>query len=265
MSRWTSSRRTGAAIGAHLRKQVVGYLALFLVLSGVAGALPDTNTVTSDDIVDGRVKEADVAADAVTSAKIGVDQVHRDDLAADSVDGTKVADGTLLGSDFGGNSLDGSDVADLTGADIQESGLSEVPSATIGGRGGNDYTQYPYGLTCDPGTTTYVVCATMDLTLPTSGRLFVLASGVGTPYYTSGGGRGTCAIYTSKTGGFGAVEVHTAEGSDIGRDDGGEFQISVVTPPLSAGALKVEIHCNQTSSDIEYYNMFISTVLLGPS
>ena len=38
----------------HLRSNVVGYLALFVALSGTAVALPATNTVFSDDIVNGR-------------------------------------------------------------------------------------------------------------------------------------------------------------------------------------------------------------------
>lgn len=58
-------------LGTHVRNQWMGALALFLVLTGgTAYALDGTNTVFSDDIVNGEVKTADLAANAVNSTKV---------------------------------------------------------------------------------------------------------------------------------------------------------------------------------------------------
>jgi hypothetical protein len=102
----------------------------------------------------------------------------------------------------------------------------------------------------------------MDMNLPANGRLLILGSGNG--YAFDGNAVGTCAIYTSATGGFGAVEVHMANEGTL-EHYGGEFQMSVVTAPVGPGTITVEIHCNQTSGDIEYAGIFISAVQIGPS
>jgi hypothetical protein len=48
-------------IRAHLRSNVVGYIALFcFAMSGTAAALPGTDTVDSGDIIDGEVKTPDL-------------------------------------------------------------------------------------------------------------------------------------------------------------------------------------------------------------
>jgi hypothetical protein len=73
------------SIGKHIRSNLVGYTALFVALGGTTawaanGPLAGRSTVGSAAIIDGQVKRADVAADAITSAK--------------------VANGTLRGADF---------------------------------------------------------------------------------------------------------------------------------------------------------------------
>jgi len=89
----------------HVRSNVVGYLALFVALSGVtyaAGSVPK-NSVSSSSIKKGAVKSIDVR------------------------------DGTLTGTDVRDETLTGTDVSDgtLTGADINEGTLSEVPNAGL--------------------------------------------------------------------------------------------------------------------------------------
>ena len=71
----------------HLRNNVVGYLALFVALSGTAYAAVELgkNDVRSRHIKNGQVKVKDLASDAVTSPK--------------------VADGSLLGKDFAAGQL----------------------------------------------------------------------------------------------------------------------------------------------------------------
>ena len=50
---------------AHVRSNVIGYVALFIALGGSAyavnGSLPGKNTVGSADIIDGEVKTSDIA------------------------------------------------------------------------------------------------------------------------------------------------------------------------------------------------------------
>ena len=99
------SERMLRTLAAHLRAQWMGALALFLVLAG--GTAYAANTVFSTDIVNGEVKTPDLASNAVGTGKVA------------------------------NNSL--------TGSDIVESSLGEVPSARLGGLGGDTGSQI-----CDP-------------------------------------------------------------------------------------------------------------------
>ncbi len=89
-------------IRAHVRSNLIGYLALFVALGGTASAaVIAANSVNSKSIVNRQVKKADLATGAVTSKKIG----------SNAVTGAKVADGSVAGSD------------------VNEATLGTVPSA----------------------------------------------------------------------------------------------------------------------------------------
>ena len=47
-------------VGRHLRANVIGYLGIFLALTGTAVALPGVDTVDSGDIINGEVKAPDI-------------------------------------------------------------------------------------------------------------------------------------------------------------------------------------------------------------
>jgi hypothetical protein len=119
-------------IRTHIRNNVVGYVALFMALSGTAWAAGQIgsadiadNAVLSRHIRDGQVRNADLGLKAVTRPKLGLAAVGASQLgtgsvtgpklAANSVTGAKVADGSLTGADVQNNSL--------TGADVDESKL----------------------------------------------------------------------------------------------------------------------------------------------
>jgi hypothetical protein len=107
----------GIRISEHVRGNIVGYIALFLVLTGgTAYALDGSNTVFSDDIVDGQVKAADLHTDAVGGAKVADGSLTGGDLSDRSIGGQKIGTETLSG----GNVADGS----LFGADIANDSLS---------------------------------------------------------------------------------------------------------------------------------------------
>jgi hypothetical protein len=84
------------SITSHIRSNVIGYVALFLVLTGgTAYALDGSNTVFTDDIVNGEVRNTDLATASVGSGKVIDDSLTGADIAngadgADSVNATQV-------------------------------------------------------------------------------------------------------------------------------------------------------------------------------
>jgi hypothetical protein len=108
MDRFSGRRRPSPAM-------VVAFVALLAALSGTAVALPGTNTVDSGDIKQGAVKTKDIANGAVTTKKLKNGAVATKKLKNGAVNSQKVKDDSL------------------TGADINESTLGEVPSAANAG------------------------------------------------------------------------------------------------------------------------------------
>jgi hypothetical protein len=101
---------------------VCSFLALVVALgTGVAYA---ANTIASEDIINGEVKTADLAANAVNSSKIADGQVTEADIAQgavttnelknDAVTSQKVLNETLVGNDVAANALKGADIDEAT-------------------------------------------------------------------------------------------------------------------------------------------------------
>ncbi|RHW24179.1 hypothetical protein D0Z08_26020 [Nocardioides immobilis] len=128
-------RRVARGLGA----QWAGFLTIFLVLSfGTAYALPGSNTIFSDDIVDGQVSTADVADESLTGRDART--LANRDIAADA----------------------------LTAGQISESSLGAVPVADQAGSG------RPGRGSCDESST-YVDCGSMPVDLARSGRVLIIA------------------------------------------------------------------------------------------
>jgi hypothetical protein len=103
-----------ARISAHIRGNVVGYVALFMAMTlGTAYAV-DKNSIKSKHIKAGQVKESDLGDGAVTAAKLG----------ANSVDGGKVANDSLTGDDVVESSLN---------LPVQQTPASLPPDGPAGG------------------------------------------------------------------------------------------------------------------------------------
>lgn len=127
-------------IARHFRDQWAAFLAMFLVLTaGSAYALDGTDTVFSDDIVDGQVSAADVA------------------------------DGSLTGRDV--RNLSSIDIApDTLGTgQVSESSLEIVPVASQAGSGRT-------GSGGCGESTTYVDCGRLTVDLAKPGRLLIIAA-----------------------------------------------------------------------------------------
>ena len=114
----------------HLRSNIVGYVALFIALSGTAyavdGELPGQNQVGSEDIIDGEVFTADIANNQIRSG-----DVRDDTFAGGGLTGTDIADESLTGSDIGFGAVESADVADgsLSGVDIADGGVDNAELA----------------------------------------------------------------------------------------------------------------------------------------
>jgi hypothetical protein len=70
---------------SHIRNNIVGYVAVFLALTGGAYALQGKNTVDSGDIKKGQVKKSDLAKNAVRSPTVKDEALTGDDISEGSL------------------------------------------------------------------------------------------------------------------------------------------------------------------------------------
>lgn len=222
----------GQKVSRHIRGNVVGYIALFVALSGTAYALPGKNSVDSGDIINGEVKKQDVGVGAVGSEE--------------------ALDGDLTGVDIGDGSLSGADLAtnSVGGAKIDESSLGLVPSATLGGYGRS----HSAGA-CYPTSSTYIDCGYTTLNLPQTSRVLVIGS---TRAFNASGDNafGNCRLATSR----GVIN-----GTTMGAFATSSASMTAVTGQLNAGEIDIGIECNEVSGDVGFFEFKISAVALSPS
>jgi hypothetical protein len=190
-----------------------GPLALFLVLTG--GVAYAANTIGSSDVIDNSLRSIDLKNGA-------------------GVKGVDVVDDSL------------------TGDDIIESSLGEVPSATLGGIG---RWQSHSGQGCDVSTQLYT-CAFTTITLPQATRVLLI---------------GTAKVHDSAFSAQGKCLLATNLG-DIGDsattfvvDNGANEHISLVAITTQGpGAVDFAIRCMETSGDAVIYDAAIAAVALSP-
>ena len=214
-------------IRSHLTyANVTTTILLFLVLTG--GVAYAANTVFSSDIVDNQVYSADVRNDTLTGGGLA---------AAD------LKPGSVGTSEAANNSL--------TGTDIKESSLGEVPSATLGGLGGRPGNDFP----CDPESTTFTgACASADVTLPAPSRVLVIGEIRAEPDVGNGNGGGSCRV-----SGMPSPEPVFVNG---GQTD--VMSVSGITDVLQPGTYSFGLVCNETASGIRYFDGNVSVVALSP-
>jgi hypothetical protein len=199
---------------------VVAYLALFVALGGTATAV--TYVVSSNS-----------------------------QIGPNTISGHKPPTGKH--SNVIAGSINGQDVADnsVRGADVVESSLGEVRSATLGGLGGQPGNDFP----CDPESTTFTgACASADLTLPAPSRVLVIGEIRAEPDVGNGNGGGSC-----KVSGMPSPEPVFVNG---GQTD--VMSVSGITDVLQPGTYSFGLVCNETASGIRYFDGNVSVVALSP-
>jgi hypothetical protein len=149
----------GESIRGHIRSNVIGYVALFVALSGTAYATHPggTNTISTDDIINGEVREPDILNGAVTGADINnTNGVRSEDVRDDTLFG-----GGLSAADLGPDSVAASEVLDnsLTGGDLDESTLFNDDSLTDGdlAAGSVGFSELQFGGVTNPKLATSAV------------------------------------------------------------------------------------------------------------
>ena len=145
----------------HIRSNVVGYIAVFIALSGTAyavdGPLPGQNQVGSADIINDDVRSADInnadgvrsidvrddteVAGGLAASDLRPDSVGDSEVAGDAIGSAEVAPDSLGAQDLAPDSVGGSEVAiDAIGAaevapdslGQQDLGVASVTSSEVG-------------------------------------------------------------------------------------------------------------------------------------
>jgi hypothetical protein len=125
------------------------------------------------------------------------------------------------------------------------------------------------GAQCDPSSSTFVDCATVNLTLPHEGRVLLIGSAALVALSNSQTD-GDCLFRVDGANSGGAVRVGNQYApvpfTIVGgaRDFGNGFSTTVVTDPIPAGAHEFKLVCNQLSAgDIEFESPALVAVLVG--
>ena len=226
---------------------VVSVIALFIALGGVGAYATHpggTNTIDTNDVIDGTLKARDLENFAVNKNKIG----------PDAVSNTKVQNNSLKGDD------------------IDEASLGAVTSSLLGGLGRQGLRQNGNTGpgTCDPESTTFINCdmvATLDL--PRPARVLVIGS-VRAGIEIGGGvtqGYGYCQLGTTAGPIPGSTKFVTVEktGSSLPHE---HVSIAGVTGVFPAGTQHgFGIDCNEllstSGTGIEYGDAMVTAVALS--
>jgi hypothetical protein len=125
------------------------------------------------------------------------------------------------------------------------------------------------GGVCDPNTTAFANCASVDVTLPHEGRVLLIGT-AGQYAFTVGVSQGSCRMTLDGValgGSFVTIGNQSDPAAGVtgaanrGFADG--FSTTVVTGPVSAGPHSFGLECNQSDADVEFENAQISAAVVG--
>lgn len=202
---------------------VVSTTALFIVL-GSGTAYATHLIVRSSDVVDGSLVSADL--------KNGY-----------AVKASDVINGSLTGSDVATNTL--------TGGNIDESTLGQVPAATVGGLGRSAAEDR-----CDPEGSTYVRCVQITLSLPAPARVHLNGRlSVQRENPTQG------AFAVCRWGGVIQSGYLFGEAGVTGHD----LSLVGLSGPLPAGTWTFAIECHESDQGVIVRDAWMTAVAISPS
>lgn len=122
------------------------------------------------------------------------------------------------------------------------------------------------GAQCDPNTTTFIDCATVNLTLPHEGRVLLIGSGAQIAF-NAAQTSGDCLFRVDGSNSGGSVRIGNqyapAVTSTGARNFGNGFTTTVVTDPIAAGAHEFKLVCNQVNADVEFESPALVAALVG--
>ena len=237
-------------IRRHLRSNVVGYIALFFALStGSAVALGGSNTVFTDDIAnDTQPAGGGNPAGGLVAA----------DLRPNSVGSSEVTNFSLGNGDFLTGSVDTRVATNnsLTGGDVKEASLGQVPSALLGGFGRSTGDG-----SCNPGSDTFTPCAVVTLNLPKQARLLLIAQAIAARDGQDSFGIGSCRIGTTS-----GPLLQTERIVDVDSvTPVVNFSLAGVSGPFPPGQHSFGIDCNELSGGIAFTGAGITAVAISPN
>jgi hypothetical protein len=154
----STDRHVSSTARRHLRGNVIGYVALFVALSGSAYAThgaPDT--ISSEDIIDGEVftrdlrnndvraidvrddtlangglGSADIASEALQANDLGVDSVNQTEVASNAIDQDEIEDGSVLAAEIGTSAVGEAEILNGAVTPNEISGIPAVRADTPG-------------------------------------------------------------------------------------------------------------------------------------
>ncbi len=107
-------------IGAYIRQNVLGLIAIYLALGGAAiAAIPDDNSVRSRHLVNGGVRTVDLATAAVSGSKLGLNAISANGfavgdgslaVATGAINTNEVRDNSLTSADISANAIEASEL-----------------------------------------------------------------------------------------------------------------------------------------------------------
>jgi hypothetical protein len=253
-------------IYAYIRQNVLGLIAIYLALGGIAVAShPDgEDTIDSGDIINNQVKSADVRDD--TRSNGGLAAV---DLQPGSVGSSEVFDQSLGINDLGSNSVDSDELADnsvqgphvltdtLTGADVSEPSLVDNDAAD------------GFDEVCDPDTPTFLDCdAQATVTLGNTMAVLVIATThwfEDTADQPPGGtnAQGECRLERNDVAVSGNHPIGGNDGDSAQSAQQGGMNLVDVQPALEPATYTYEVSCNESGGAIKFGNIRVAAVELG--
>ena len=264
---------------SHLRSNVIGYLALFVALSGTAWAATelDKNEVKSKHIGKGQVRNSDLADNSVASPKVANGSLLGEDFAPGQLlagpqgepgrSGPRVSRARQMERRSQGPRSDGSPdtpqqvldkikQVDGGGSGLDADTVGGIPTSEFGTRGRH---VFPFTNCTDNGELGED-CASVTLDLPRAGRVLVTGSS-SAHVQALDGSDGPSAAVDDPTVAFGGCQLQTdglaspfnITGSASHQvDEFDSLALTTVTFSLSQGSHTFTLHCSENDGDMQW-------------